>query len=239
MKFQRDGRNDQDWSEFLLGKGIQYENSFIRRGQKLQGALPISLLDTKVLASSSIGRYSVIRGGRMAAIIGDYCSIAPDVMIGEGNHPTPWLGTSGLFYQKNKYGFFAESRNFPIQAWNDNKQSPIIRHDVWIGAGVKIMRGVTIGTGAVVAANSIVTKDVPPYAIVGGAPAKVIKYRFDDTLIEAIIKSKWWAYDLSVIKKVDFTNPQKALAQLSEIEEKPLAERHKFILTNDSLELPG
>nr|WP_317235057.1 MULTISPECIES: CatB-related O-acetyltransferase [Pseudomonas] len=237
MIFERAGRNDQDWSDFLLSKGIQYENSHIRKGQKLQGALPISLIDTKVLNSSSVGRYSVVRGGRISAIIGDYCSIAPDVMMGEGNHPTPWLGTSGIFYQKNKYGFFAESRNFPIQPWSDSKTPPIIRHDVWIGAGVKIMRGVTIGLGAVVAANSIVTKDVPPYAIVGGAPAKIIKYRFDDNLIDALIKSKWWTYDLSVIKKIEFTNPQRALEQLSEMKHKPIAKRNKFILSNETLEL--
>ncbi|MDX9664250.1 CatB-related O-acetyltransferase [Pseudomonas sp. P5_152] len=237
MIFEKDGRSDGEWSELLLGKGIQYENSFIRKGQKLQGALPVSIIDTKILNSSSVGRYSVVRGGRISAIIGDYCSIAPDVMMGEGNHPTPWLGTSGIFYQKNKYGFFSESRNFPTQPWSDNKNSPVIRHDVWIGAGVKIMRGVTIGIGAVVAANSIVTKDVPPYAIVGGAPAKIIKYRFDSELIEALIKSRWWVFDLSVIKKIDFTDPVKALQQLSEMVHKPIAIRNKFVLSNVALEL--
>jgi len=237
MIFERDGRSDRDWSGFLLGKGIQYVNSSIRKGHKLQGALPVTLMDTKVLTSSSIGRFSVVRGGRISAIIGDYCSIAPDVMMGEGNHPTPWLGTSGLFYQQNKYGFFAESKDFPIQPWSDSKKPPIIRHDVWIGAGVKIMRGVTIGVGAVVAANSIVTKDVPPYAIVGGVPAKVIKYRFEPELIEALLKSNWWTFDLSVLKKIDFTCPEKALEQLSEMEHKPAAKRNKFMLTNETLEL--
>jgi acetyltransferase-like isoleucine patch superfamily enzyme len=237
MIFERDGRSDRDWSSFLLGKGIQYENSSIRKGHKLQGALPVSLIDTKVLNSSSIGRCSVVRGGRISAIIGDYCSIAPDVMMGEGNHPTPWLGTSGIFYQSNKYGFFAESRDFPIQPWSDRKKSPVIRHDVWIGTGVKVMRGVTIGTGSVVAANSIVTKDVPPYAIVGGTPAKIIKYRFNDNLIESLIKSSWWTFDLSVIKKIDFTSPERALEQLSEMQHKPAAKRNKFMLSSDTLEL--
>jgi len=72
---------------------------------------------------------------------------------------------------------------------------PIIEHDVWIGADAMIKRGVQISTGAVIAARSIVTKDVPPYAIVGGTPAKVIRYRFSDENIERLLLSQWWQYN--------------------------------------------
>ena len=76
-----------------------------------------------------------------------------------------------------------------------------IQNDVWIGAGALLMDGVTIGNGAIVAARSVVTKDVPPYAIVGGTPAKLIRYRFDEDEIEFLEELQWWNKDLSWIEK--------------------------------------
>ena len=76
----------------------------------------------------------------------------------------------------------------------------IIEHDVWLGINVTVMSGIKIGTGAIVAANSVVTKDVPPYAIVGGNPAKHIRNRFDDKTIEFLLKSEWWNIDRKILE---------------------------------------
>lgn len=79
-----------------------------------------------------------------------------------------------------------------VYAGNDKKFGVIIGNDVWIGHGATIMGGVTIRDGAIVAANATVTRDVPPYAIVGGLPAKVLSYRFSEAQINALLKIKWW-----------------------------------------------
>lgn len=113
--------------------------------------------------------------------IGAYCSIGNNVAIGDGEHPLVKVSTSGVFY---------------TDIYNTlTAKECIIENDVWIGAQSIIRRGVTIGNGAVVGANSFVNKDVPPFAIVGGSPAKIIRYRFNEQQIAIITQSKWWELD--------------------------------------------
>ncbi len=112
-----------------------------------------------------------------------------------GRHPTNLLSSSPAFYDaKDLFGepfLFNESVNF------DSFHHTIIGNDVWIGTDVKIMTGVKIGDGAIVGAGSIVTKDVAPFSVVAGSPAKLIKMRFSDDIIERIQNLEWWSYDLS------------------------------------------
>lgn len=130
--------------------------------------------------------------------IGKFCSIANDVLIGLGNHPIDLFSTSPLFYRKKN----TLNINLVHQDLEFKEYKPIeIGHDVWIGARALIMDGVIIGIGAIIAANSVVTKDVPPYAIVGGTPAKIIRYRFDEAKITTLLNSNWWDMDLLEIKK--------------------------------------
>jgi acetyltransferase-like isoleucine patch superfamily enzyme len=122
-----------------------------------------------------------------SADIGAFCSIANHVAIGGGKHPVDWVGMSPVFYE----GRDSVTKKFSTFA-RPEPQRTTIGSDVWIGYRAIIMQGVTIGHGAVIGAGAIVTRDVPPYAIVAGAPAKIIRYRFDESLREALLASRWW-----------------------------------------------
>ena len=114
------------------------------------------------------------------ASIGNYCSFGPDVKIAQSEHSISYITT----YQK------ISKNNINYSLLQDRT---VIENDVWIGANAVVLQGVTIGTGAVIGANSVVTKDIPAYAIAVGSPAKVIKYRFDKETVESLLKSNWWA----------------------------------------------
>lgn len=124
--------------------------------------------------------------------IGSYCSIARDVIFQEILHDYEKITT--YFIQERIFGEKARTDGF-------SKGSIIVGNDVWIGAQSIILSGVTIGDGAVIAANSVVTKDVPPYAIIGGSPAKIIKYRFDQEVINELLELQWWNWSIDKIKR--------------------------------------
>ncbi len=150
------------------------------------------ILESCTINHSTVKRYSYV-GKRCIvqhATIGSYCSIANDVFIGLGRHPTDYFTTSPLFYRVNntlKRKVVKENLDF------EEYQPIVIQDDVWIGARAIILGGVTIGQGAIVAANSVVTKDVPPYAIMGGTPAKVLKYRLEEERVNYLLAAKWTA----------------------------------------------
>lgn len=126
--------------------------------------------------------------------VGKFCSIAADVKIFlGGNHRHDWVTT----YPFNKV--FDEYDN--IEGHPHSKGSVIIGNDVWIGNGAVILSGVKIGDGAVVSAGAVVTKDVKPYSIMAGNPAKEIKNRFNNEIVEALLIIKWWNWDLRKIKE--------------------------------------
>lgn len=152
--------------------------------------------------TSFIGNRSFIKNTK----IGRYTCIATDVMTVAGSHPTSkFVSIHPAFYSTRKQSGFTYVSEDKFSDFSyidkDQKFTVVIGNDVWIGSGVKIMEGVTIGDGAVVAAGAIVTKDVPPYAIVGGVPAKIIGHRFDEETIEKLLEMKWWEKDQAWIKK--------------------------------------
>lgn len=129
-------------------------------------------------------------------IIGSYCSISYGVTIGAPEHDYSRASTHQFIYDP-KYRLFDEDQDLR----NEKFSQPVeIGNDVWIGCNSTILRGVTIGDGAVIAANAVVTKDVPPYAIVAGVPARVIKYRFSNEIINRLLMIKWWNWSDSKIK---------------------------------------
>lgn len=147
---------------------------------------------------SKIGRYSYVGGGSsiVHCDIGAFCSIAGNSIVGLANHTLNHLSTSPIFTEKNNGTHYQWCNSSSVNPYSHI----VIGNDVWIGSKVIIMGGVTIGDGAVVGAGSIVTKDVPPYAIVAGVPAKIIRYRFDPSVINKLIELKWWNYDESILQ---------------------------------------
>lgn len=144
-----------------------------------------------VCVNSHIGRYSSVATDTklINATLGNFTVIARESRIGLGPHPTNYLTPHSIFYKNNPWGFHPDW----VAKINFSDKKPItIGNDVWIGSRSIVMDGVTIGDGAIVAAGSVVTKDVPPYAIVGGVPAKIIKYRFSDDIIKRLLEVKWW-----------------------------------------------
>ncbi|MCI8526879.1 DapH/DapD/GlmU-related protein [Lachnospiraceae bacterium 42-17] len=137
---------------------------------------------------TSIGRYSKIRDSR----IGSYCSISWDVTIGAVSHPLEYVSSHAFLYRK-QFGIVEEDKIFEAKG-------TIIGNDVWIGCGSIIMDGITIGDGAVIGAGSVVTKDVLPYSIIAGVPAKLIRKRFDNEIITGLLDSQWWTWEDNELK---------------------------------------
>lgn len=148
--------------------------------------------------------------------IGRYCSIALGLDIFRDRHPIEWATTSSITYDIRRSGYlsfqaahqdFNGGRFTPTPPDEQFAAAPIIEHDVWIGQHVQLARGIRIGTGAVIAAGAVVTKDVPPYAIVGGVPAKIIRYRFPPDIIERLLGSRWWEYSPTILRGAHYKNP--------------------------------
>lgn len=142
------------------------------------------------IIDSRIDDYSYVGMNSWVCVtdIGKFCSIASNVNIGLGNHTMDYLSTSPIF---------TESRNATGFSWIKTSialpfKRTIIGNDVWIGYGAMVIGGVKIGDGAVIGAGSIVTKDIPPFAIAVGSPAKVIRYRFSEKTMAKILSDPWW-----------------------------------------------
>jgi len=154
--------------------------------------------------------------------IGRYCSLAKGISIISYNHPWRCLSTNIFTHDlktdlviRTIKDFLPKEGSYPFVA-NPQKGKIVIENDVWIGQNSALMAGIKVGNGSIVAANSVVVKDVEPYSIVGGNPAKLIKFRFDGELIDQLLESRWWRYNYIDFHDLDISNPSAFLNNFSE-----------------------
>lgn len=195
--------------------GVQFGAHANMHGSTIIECEPPVALSGLVHMTGSIGAYTYARPDTHIQgvwSIGRYCSIANGVFIGGGEHPTDWLSTHPFQYgQASVSSRWSKRKDFKYR----NKPKPVmlgaIGNDVWLGANSIIRRGVVVGDGAVVGAGAVVTKNVPPYAIVAGSPARVVRYRFPPEAIERLKRVKWWNYTADSLLDVRFWNIDHAL----------------------------
>ena len=200
---------------------------------------PVRFGNTNKLTIKRVGAFTYTNYNCFirADSIGCFCNIAPNVSIGMGGHDYTNISTSAVFEMKKgskgKFsltqftGWFDQDEEWAnkmrqqILKKSSLREKPfagkvVIGNDVWIGGNVSIMAGVKVGDGAVIGSGAVVTKDVEPYAIVGGVPAKTIKKRFDDETIEKLLALKWWDYDPSIFIGIDYTQNIKEAVKILE-----------------------
>lgn len=147
-----------------------------------------------------LGSYLGTNCNIVSSQIGKYTCIAPNVRTTSGTHPVNFVSMHPAFYSTRGQAGFTFTKEQKFNENMDNTYHTIIGNDVWIGDSALLIEGIHIGDGAVVAAGSVVTKDVPSYAVAAGVPAKVVRYRFDNETIEKLLKIRWWNKDMDWLK---------------------------------------
>lgn len=219
----------KDAEEFFNKKRIFLDypwkiRGVIKPGQVIRIAKSVEVESYANMAKGtffSAGAFSYCRSTEVEQCfsIGRYCSVAPQVRIGDQEHPLDRVTTH--IFTMRQHAFDMALKEFgkapvPLAFATRSKPVPKIGHDVWIGRGALLKRGIEIGSGAVVAERSVVTKDIPPYAIVAGVPARVVRFRFPESTRMLLLASRWWDYNYADFDGMDFSNPSIFVQQLEE-----------------------
>jgi acetyltransferase-like isoleucine patch superfamily enzyme len=203
----------------------------LRPRTRIRFEAPVRFEELDVSHDLTIGAYSFMRSAYVSGspIIGRYCSVGAGFSIGEPDHPLDWLGTASLQYTPAKFAFHPPMAGFEARERPDDLAPPArIGNDVWIGSNVMVLGGVRVGDGAVLAAGAVVTRDVAPYAIVGGVPARIIRRRFADAgLVKELRTLRWWEFLAPDLSGVPFDDPKAAIAEISRREAAGAIERRR------------
>lgn len=176
--------------------------------------------NTQLGPEARIGKYSGMNADCYIAraSMGAYCAIGARTSFNPFNHPTDWMSINEFQYHPLSFDWVPEYTAIErLERTPDMFNSARIGNDVWTGHNVNVMAGINVGDGAVIAAGSVVTSDVPPYAIVAGVPAKVIRFRFPDAIVERLLKVRWWDFELSELSGLNFRNVPEILPVLEEM----------------------
>jgi acetyltransferase-like isoleucine patch superfamily enzyme len=150
--------------------------------------------------------------------IGAFCAIGARTSINPFNHPVDWLSTNEFQYHPNSFDWVEEYRDFVrLERTPDMYPRVSVGNDVWTGHNVNVMAGVNVGDGAIIAAGAVVTRDVPPYAIVAGVPGTVKRLRFPEKTIERLLKVRWWDLDLADLSGLPFRDVDRCLDMVEDI----------------------
>jgi acetyltransferase-like isoleucine patch superfamily enzyme len=175
---------------------------------------------TNGLTMHSMGAFSYSMTGEAVLVAGRYCSIADHTCVMGERHPVEHVTSSTFPYRAARPSFRWARQDLLggldtlIPPTVPTRQVPVLEHDVWTGTRVILARGITLHTGCIAAAGAVVTKDVPPYAIVGGNPAQLIRMRFSDKIIERMLASQWWTLHPRVLFDCDIRYPERFLDQV-------------------------
>lgn len=189
----------------------------VRDGALLEHPVHIGR-QAEVHAGCVMGRFSLLNAGSVMYAhvhLGRFASVGRGCELGVGGHPTHFLSTHTFQYHGRQFPRVPGYATVRRLDWQRQPRTEI-GADVWIGAQAVVLAGVRIGVGAVVAANAVVTRDVPPYTIVAGSPARPLRRRFDDALCDALLASAWWDLPLEALSDLPFDDPREALRLLRE-----------------------
>jgi acetyltransferase-like isoleucine patch superfamily enzyme len=175
---------------------------------------PLYLARWARVEDSRCGKYTALNEWSVAkhSTIGAFCCIGQRVAINPYNHPTSWLSAHGFQFHPGGFDNIEEYRVLKKLPFDAVTIKPVIvGNDVWMGHNVNVLGGVTVGDGAVIGAGAVVTKNVPPFAVVGGSPATVRRYRFPRHIIERLLRIRWWDMELSDLNGLPFDNIERCM----------------------------
>ncbi|HKY91485.1 MAG TPA: CatB-related O-acetyltransferase [Nevskiaceae bacterium] len=240
------GVGDDGYRDALQADDLLEYGASLHGGRSVVGSLvyerPAFLHDARRLENCTIGAFSLIKGRGTTiayrAAIGRFAQIAESVVIGPNEQPVDWFSCHPFaftrrdeqprLYELSEFERLAPDGSEAAHYTSTVRNETFVGHDTWIGANAVVLRGVRIGDGAIVGAGSVVTQDVPAYAIVTGTPARVTRLRFPESVVERLLRLQWWLYDLAPYKHdVDFSRVERTLAYFEEMKALGLLEELK------------
>jgi acetyltransferase-like isoleucine patch superfamily enzyme len=174
---------------------VRSEKANTHLGKCVKVYPPYFLHDVQLGDYSYVSKNSTIS----RCMIGKFCSIGPNFCCGLGIHPTNGISTAPMFYSTRKQN----GMSFCVENKVAESKQTFIGNDVFIGANVTVLDGVKIADGAVIGAGAVVVDDIPPYAVAVGVPAKVVKFRFDEAVINALLEKQWWNGSEEELRRVE------------------------------------